>query len=228
MSEVYDNPFDWLRSMFRHVDSLVEEATSRAEQEGHGKLACKGRGCAFCCYDVSGMSALEAAAAVDYASRLPAEEQAIIERQGEAYVEAHERDGTLLPIMVEGEPEGADKMQAGIGGATRTSLKHNTPCMFLHPETKACMIYPVRPFACRGHHSLLPPEESCDNRDENGSPFSFMVDLLQVKVWFYQSMRRTGLPALPFGEIHAIIHKHFNPDNPDFEPLPWLTIGGDE
>lgn len=29
-----------------------------------------------------------------------------------------------------------------------------TPCPFLTPDTKLCMIYAIRPFTCRSHHSL--------------------------------------------------------------------------
>ena len=58
----------------------MEDAIARGEVQTGRKLACKGRGCAFCCYDVSAMSPMEAAIAVDYAARLPEADQAIIER----------------------------------------------------------------------------------------------------------------------------------------------------
>jgi Fe-S-cluster containining protein len=232
VSKTYENAFDWLRGMFGHLDTAIAGAMAMAKREHGLTPQCKGSGCSFCCYDVSGMSALEAAVAVDYAASLPAEDQEIIERQGRAYIAAHKADGTLMPVMANtDEPvfEVTEEFEAKLMPATRTSLRHNTPCMFLHPKTKACMIYEVRPFACRGHHQFMPPE-TCNERSETGSAFLHAVDLTEIKTWFYGSIRESGLAALPFGEIHAIIHKHFDAENPEFEPLPWVEYadGGGE
>ncbi|MFK4705996.1 Fe-S-cluster containining protein [Roseateles asaccharophilus] len=91
-------------------------------------LACEA-GCGFCCHLTVLVHPNEALAIAEHVAGWPAEMQAGLRERLESNVQATKG----LPL------------------ATREVT--NVPCAFLR-EDQSCGIYPIRPMACRRHHSL--------------------------------------------------------------------------
>lgn len=112
------------------TSSLVDSLLSRAPE---GALACRA-GCAHCCHQSVGVTVPEALAIVQHLleTRTPAE----LEELSQRLERAHQRT-------------------RGLTRDRRNSVDH--PCPLL--VDNLCSIYPVRPLACRGVHSL--DEQAC-------------------------------------------------------------------
>ena len=74
----------------------------------------------------------------------------------------------------------------------------NVPCTLLTPEGK-CSVYPVRPFACRTHHTIAPDNKCCDLTYMQVTP---MVDLGILEKTYVGIFRDQ-----PFGEIREYLPK---------------------
>lgn len=91
------------------------------------EVACK-KGCSYCCHYRVSITAVEAFAIAEHVASLPSDESSKFNRR---------------------IAENARR----IAGMSRIEhLRTNIPCAFL--EDGACSIYPMRPIACRGYHSL--------------------------------------------------------------------------
>ncbi len=136
-------PFAALDQIAADLDRTVGEWFARARATGRpeDRPACR-RGCAFCCHQLVPLSTFEAQRIGDYLSSRPRS----LRRQIDSSLEKHL---SRFSQWVKNRPVGDIRDRA----VNLDYLRQHIPCPFLGPENE-CLIYPVRPLLCRGHHAL--------------------------------------------------------------------------
>ena len=98
---------------------------------------------------------------------------------------------------------------AGLGDLLdeNTWYRHKIPCPFLD-NNKACLIYPIRPFACRAHHSM--DAELCQKGYEEGRRLmipSFPLYRASTDIYstiFIKVMAERGFASFPVGFVKGL------------------------
>ncbi len=158
-----------LEAVSRTVDIaewLLDEL-SKHDIQGLDRIACRA-GCAWCCYQQVGITAAQA---LHIAQAL---------RSGDADVTL---DETLARIAA------LDDRIRGL--SARDRLKTGLPCAFL--KNDRCMIYAVRPFACRGANSV--DAEFCRRTVEDTDP---------VEAEWQRTGGQEWIHAAPFEAMQAV------------------------
>jgi Fe-S-cluster containining protein len=143
-----------LRQTYNQVD-LLTDSFSQHCQRAAVQMDCK-LGCSWCCHQSVFALTHEVLVLVDYLHRKFSPE-----------------------IVAEVERKAIKKAQITRKLTNRELLKHNKPCPLLH--NGACMVYPVRPMACRIY--LSSDVKTCEDRykrpghpDVKPALFGFMLD----------------------------------------------------
>lgn len=162
---------------------LREEADRRIEgrmavlPEGQS-VSCR-TGCFACCSQLVVVSPLEAHAIAAYVAERPE-----LKEQVPARLERWEHQVADTPRLAEALAafSAADGYLSGPdGGALEVSYwQARLPCPFL--EEGLCSIYPVRPFACREHLVVSPPE-ICETNPDAATPAGTRLEFRAAASW---------------------------------------------
>jgi Fe-S-cluster containining protein len=170
-----------IRQLHHNVDLLIDEFTQRCESENI-PVDCH-MGCQWCCHQAVFASTHEMIVLVDYLKRRFSEE--VIE---------------TIKVKSRAKDDRLKKLSPG------DTLKTSHPCPLL--RNGSCMVYPVRPMACRIY--LSSSEKSCKAKfdrpdDPNVMPALFDFTLKagrQLNEGFASALREEGLAI----EEHRIEH----------------------
>lgn len=140
----------------RQETDLLLSGRLAALPQGGVEVSCR-PGCTSCCHQLVVVSPLEAHALAGYLSAHPDTATAIATR-----LQKWREQVAALPEL----QAGLERLNAAEGylpdaegGALELDYLHAwLPCPFLDPETDRCSVYPVRPFVCREHLVVSPPE----------------------------------------------------------------------
>tara|TARA_Y100000310_G_scaffold290504_1_gene317745 strand:- start:160 stop:741 length:582 start_codon:yes stop_codon:yes gene_type:complete len=178
--------------VLKEYDRRFETLLHRYQIKGN-KVACRGMGCHWCCFEPSLITEPEKRVILGFFKELPDELKDRVREQYESWHRAHE---DLPELLLRGE-----SLNAG-HHATR-SWEEQTPCMFLVDE--ACAIYEGRPACCRSHHSLLDSAETCKERAA-GVAATKSMNTLDLTAWVWKALGHPGIPAA-LGDIHYMIRE---------------------
>ena len=137
------------------TDHHLEGRVAALPQHG-AEISCR-PGCTACCHHLVVVSPLEAHALAEYLVAHPETARAIATRipRWREQIAAHPELRMGLERLNAAEGYLPDEE----GGALELEyFRAVLPCPFLAPETQLCSVYPVRPFACREHMVVSPPE----------------------------------------------------------------------
>jgi len=145
-------PAEVLKAFFADLadfqDQQVALMTSGGARDGY-PVACQGKGCSQCCYDASLVSLLEAYILLDALTTLPELTRLGVKYRLARWMEIHREEDALMPFFTSDEEFDPDPFVRKMVGV---SARRDAPCPFL--DDGACLVYAVRPFACRGHYIL--------------------------------------------------------------------------
>jgi Fe-S-cluster containining protein len=114
-------------------------------------------GCTACCYQLVVVSPLEAHALAAYLAAHPELHASITKRVASWQETVAEEPDLQAALARLNAAEGY--LPAEEGAALELEyFRVGLPCPFLDPETELCTVYPVRPFVCREHLVVSPPE----------------------------------------------------------------------
>lgn len=114
-------------------------------------------GCAACCRQLVVVSPLEAHSLAKHLEPQPELAAAIVERTQEWQAQVASRPELHAGLERLNAAEGYLPDEEG-GALELQYFQAALPCPFLDLSTQLCSVYPVRPFACREHLVLSPPE----------------------------------------------------------------------
>ena len=178
-----------IRRIFTKFDRNVAASLRGAERRGE-RLACRGRGCHWCCYDVSLISRWEVREMLSAFRRLSPEVQGRVRAQYERWMENHQ--DLLLGLSWDLDVQPNARL-------VERSAERDTPCMFL--VDRACSVYDARPIPCRGHHSLDEDPDSCRERNSGRAA----VKCLDLSKLVLAAWARIGDALPPMGELHEMV-----------------------
>lgn len=138
-----------LRRTHAAWDVAVQSLVRRARAEGHS-IPCK-LGCDACCYDVARTLGVEAPELAERVRAMPT-----VKRQ--RVVEA------IRAWFAGMWAAGLDP--ANISPDIQAYHRAHLACPLLDIEHHRCMVYDIRPLACRGHYVVAPDARVCANRAE--------------------------------------------------------------
>ena len=178
-----------IRRIFAKFDRNVAASLRGAERRGE-RLACRGRGCHWCCYDVSLISRWEVREMLSAFRRLSPEVQGRVRAQYERWMENHQ--DLLLGLSWDLDIQIDARL-------VERSAERDTPCMFL--VDRACSVYDARPIPCRGHHSLDESQDLCGERNLGRAA----VKCLDLSKLVLAAWARIGDALPPMGELHEMV-----------------------
>ena len=124
----------WMAYVFDSHEKLLGTIQEKMKKADATMPACA-KGCAHCCYMAVDVLDVEVPIAVDYIATNEPDRLDEIEERLEAQIAVKRR-------------------HPGDDDASQDRYVHElVPCAFLRDDA-SCAIYPVRPIACRAHHSL--------------------------------------------------------------------------
>lgn len=149
-------------------DDLAAAAASHARCQGKS-ITC-GPGCAACCRQLVGISAIEAQGLTDVVARLPPERRGTVVARFAAAIERLEAAGLLDSDAPRGRrrlvgTEPGKPVESG-QAASRRYFSLGIPCPFL--ENESCSIYVERPLMCR-EYNVTSPAEECARIHDGGT-----------------------------------------------------------
>jgi len=146
--------------------------SAKRQAAAHGQRVFCRKGCSACCHYLVPLSVPEAMSLYEHVERLPAPRRRNVLRVFTTVAEK---------ILGGGEPQ-FHEGDSHVDEERRVAewyVKLNLSCPFLREE--ACLIYALRPLACREHLSLTPPSSCTDHSDSIGrrlTPSMSMVTCL--------------------------------------------------
>lgn len=136
-------------------------------------------GCDACCHQLVVVSPLEAHSIAVYLRTHP-EVAAAFHRRLAAWRESVAANPAVAGQLAEFQ-EAAGYVDAEAGGKLEeTYWNAGLPCPFLHESR--CTVYPVRPFACREHHVVSPPE-LCSLDPDRSEPAPTLLQYRTLAGW---------------------------------------------
>jgi Fe-S-cluster containining protein len=172
-----------------------------AKKKG-ARIACRGKGCHWCCYDVSVISRVELGALLGAFRRLPVRQRERVKAQYLRWMEAH----ALLPGLFIDPEEDAEANREIAKNTVEESMKQDTPCMFLLDG--ACAVYESRPLVCRGHHVVGDDPDICRRRNL-GIEAAGSLNILHLLIGTWHSL---GTQYIPSGELHCMVERYGGPE----------------
>jgi Fe-S-cluster containining protein len=152
-----------IEERYKEFDVAIGRLFKKAREEGHS-IPCK-RGCDACCYDAALPTHLEMPPIVKRLRQMPAELQVKIRARIIHWVNAMKAGG-VDPFKSEPDIQAFHRV--------------HEPCPLLDLERHECMVYDVRPFACRGHHVVNVTPAVCANRATEPAVPSLELDDIVV------------------------------------------------
>lgn len=158
-----------LLPVYAEVDASTREAASKA--------SCR-RGCHHCCYNLAGVSLLEAIPIAEYLLTSELWKPKLKELRTELEIQAAIVDSL-----------------GGMGNEAAVAwLDRKLPCVFLKKNGE-CGVYPIRPIVCRTYFVVTPPEGCSPER--NGNTVG-VIDFYNLVLLFWaQTMTREKEPVPP-------------------------------
>jgi len=197
---------------FRLYDEYLLYALRMLQKKGW-RVYCSS-GCAACCYSMPvGISNLEFLLIYDYLQHTGQLEK-VFRRSLESCQVLAEVKGQATAELDEDQSDDKDILEILLHAYSRA--KH--PCAFL-TETQECLIYSVRPLACRIHFAFTPPEFCQPNHPQfsqavrlNIGPYTGVEEELQ-KIDSYLDLRISDLLAPGLVSLTANVMR--------FSPITW-------
>ncbi len=175
----------FLRNLYRQLDRHMERLPVEAARRGL-KIACRGEGCNWCCYDVAMVTSIEAVGVTAAVNALPREVRNQIADQFRAWFEVHKAAGTLMGVSTKEDmhPDAKGIVDDKIAAQRKASFRHRMPCPLL--VEGRCSVYEDRPVACRGHFAAGESPDACNDADYMLATDHSAVLVVMQAIWGVQ------------------------------------------
>ncbi len=147
-----------LRAGYQAFDVRVGALVRKARQEKHS-IPC-GEGCSACCYDIAWALQPEAREIAERVQSMPTRRRAKVLESLKTWFAGMRAAGLDV-----------DNHMPNVSAYARAHVA----CPLLDLETRRCMVYAVRPLACRGHYVLAGDASGCADRANNPTVITLTV-----------------------------------------------------